>query len=389
MGDASPREPVLWPEPAPLAPPGYLDALGGVPPLPSALHAMLAAEQRAWADPARLHHSGRVSDAVLNAARVSWARSLGVSRLYLGSSAASIIAMTVAHLTGARIRVGARPRVVVSAVESYAVLRGAGAVPGVEVFTVPVDSMGRIDREAFAQACTPDTAVVCVQRANAELGTVQPLEALASITRPLGIPLVSDAMACVDRIPLSTTSDLPADVMIAGAHDWGGPAGAAFAAVHPDLEWAPPTAPDRGWMGGFPNVAAAAGAATALEYLHPWWQLEAARHFELINQVRTIIADELSDVTALGDPIDRLPHVLTLLVDGMSGEYLVSSLAAEDIAVASGSACTADAAARSHVVEALGFAAPATVRISLPWNCTNETVERFVDRFIHYVKTER
>lgn len=382
-GWASVPLPLDWPDPAPLAPAGYLDALGGMPPLPAARAALLAAEDKAWADPARLHHDGRVADAILSAARSSLEASLGVPKLHLASSAASALAMTVGQLTARRVREGARPRIVVSAVESYAVLRGARGVPGAEVVEVPVDSLGRIDLEAFAAACTAETALAVVQVANAELGTRQPLEQVAAITRRHGIPLVSDAMACVARIPLTG----PWDVLIAGAHDWAGPAGAAVVAVGEGFVWSPPTAPDRGWIGGFPNVPAAAGAATALEYLQPWWAAEATRHFALIAAVREYLTSE--GVQALGDPVDRLPHVLTLLVDGIAAEQLVSTLAENGVAVASGSACTADSAARSHVVEALGFTAPATVRLSLPWNCTQQTVERFVDLFTDYVRRER
>lgn len=377
--------PLDWPDPAPIAPPGYLDALGGMPLLPAARLALLAAEDKAWADPARLHHDGRVADAILNASRTSLQHSLGVARLHLASSAASALAMTIGQLTARRVREGARPRILVGAVESYAALRGARAVPGAEVVEIPVDAMGRVDLEAFAHECTPDTALAVVQLANAELGTLQPLADVAAITRAHKVPLVSDAMACVARIPLAG----PWDVLVAGAHDWAGPAGAAFVAVGENLTWSPPTAPDRGWIGGFPNVPAAAGAATAMEYLQPWWPAEAARHRAIITAVRTYLAGELSGVQPLGDANDRLPHVLTLLVEGVAAEQLVGTLAEQGVAVASGSACTADAAARSHVVEALGFSAPATVRLSLPWNCTTDTVERFVDLFVEYVRRER
>jgi len=86
------------------APSGYLDALGGSPLLPAAVTARRAAEEIAWADPARLHHAGRTAGLVLDSARASIASFLGVrpSEVHLTSSVRAALEFGLAGLLATR-----------------------------------------------------------------------------------------------------------------------------------------------------------------------------------------------------------------------------------------------------------------------------------------------
>ena len=94
----------------------------------------------------------------------------------------------------------------------------------------------------------------------------------------------------------------------------------------------------------------------------------------MIDHVRAVV-NELPGVRAVGDSVDRLPHIVTFAIDDAVGEAVVTDLDARGIAVASGSACTADNRMLSHVLEAMAIITPASVRISLPYGCTDETIE--------------
>ena len=170
------------PEPAPRPPEGYLDAVGGQPLLPVARQAWLAACEQAWGDPARLHRTGRRAGMILDAARASIATSLGIrpDDVYFTSSGPTAVATAVGGLTA--WRQGHSRRIVASAVESMAVLEPAGRWAD-QVDLIPVSGTGRLAVTDLAASLAQPTALVCVQAANAEVGTRQPLREAAGLTR--------------------------------------------------------------------------------------------------------------------------------------------------------------------------------------------------------------
>lgn len=365
-----------WADPAPDPPAGYLDAVGGQPVLPIARQAFAAALEQSWPDPARLHHDGRRAGLLLDTARASIARFLEVpvADCYLGSSAADLLHASIGGIFAARTGTGAPPRIVVSEAESMAVLGAARSCPQAEVVTVPVTVTGAVDLDMLASTLAEGAAVVCVQVANAEVGTRQPLAEVHLACRAAGIPLVSDATQVAGHDMIGANWD----ALVAVPRDWGSPAGCAVLVVRPDIRWKPPEAPDRGWVGGFPDVAAAAAAGAAAEYIAPHWHTQADVHRAMINRLRAQVS-ELPGVRAVGDPTDRLPHILTVVVDDAIGEAVVTDLDARGLAVASGSACTADNRMSSHVLGAMAIATPASLRISLPYGCTQESLDALLD----------
>ena len=127
--------------------------------------------------------------------------------------------------------------------------------------------------------------------------------------------------------------------------------------------------------------------AIALAAAEAWRQTqanrvdEAARSSALITRLREAAAD-LRDVDVVGDPDDRLPHVLTFSLLYVDGEALVIELDRRGFAVGSGSACTSSTLEPSHVLAAMGVLTHGNVRITLPLNAIAPTMEDDVDRFI-------
>lgn len=377
MFETSHPSPVLGYEP----PAGYLDAVGGMPMPIAAREAFHAGLDRAWADPARMHHFGRFSGAVLDQASAGIRTCLGApdARIYWGASAAEVITMVITSLAAERVAMGAPSNVVLSAVESFAVL-GAAQRTGLHVSSVGVGQTGAVEPTNFVTALGNGAALACVQAANAEVGTLQPLAAVHTACSAVGTPLVVDATA-----GMGLAMPREWDLLVAAGRDWGAPAGAAFVAVRPHVRWSPPLAPDRGWLGGFPNVASAAAAAHSLAHLAQHGPAEATRLFDLTAALRSELG-ATPGVRVLGSPDQRLPHITTVLITGASGEECVHALSARGIAVASGSACTADASQGSHVLVAMGVIPPDhtvinNLRISLPIGCTSETLETFISEF--------
>lgn len=251
---------------------------------------------------------------------------------------------------------------VVSAVEHSSLLRWlrAGAVPP---SAVPVTPTGAVDLGAWRAAVGQQTPFAVLQSANQEVGTRQPLADAREITSDIGVPLLVDARAGLGRDAVPTDFD----VLVADATSWGGPRLGVLAVrtgtrVSPHL---PPSPHEGGFALDPVDIPTALAAAQA------WQQVaveregegEDARH--LIQQVRAAAAG-VPDVDVVGDPDDRLPHVCTFSVLYVDGETIVDELARRGLAVASGSACTADTLEPSHVLAAMGALTQGNVRITLP-----------------------
>ena len=105
---------------------------------------------------------------------------------------------------------------------------------------------------------------------------------------------------------------------------------------------------------------------------------EAARLGPLVDRIRARVAAEVPDVEVVGDPVDRLPHLVTFSCLYVDGEALLHALDRRGFAVSSGSSCTSSTVRPSHVLEAMGVLSHGNVRVSLH----RETTEADVDRFL-------
>lgn len=352
-----------------------LDAIAGVPLSPSVIKAWDTAASGAFSDPARMHHAGRQAGLLLESARSSIAMSLGCNpqNVFFAGSAADGLRTAIGGIY--RLRSTMSNRVLVGAVESMAVLNAVEHLPSVEIVRIDIDSVGRIDLDQFQRELAKGAALACVQVANAEVGTRQPISEVVTQARTAGIPVVSDATAVIAHDPLPSDYD----VIVAPARDWGGPPGIALVVTSPHVRWRPEEAPDRGWIGGFPDIPAAVAAAVALEESREDQESPTTTR-KLIHQVR-ISLDQLEGMTCVGDPDDRLPHIVTCVVSGAAAGELVTALDKHQIYVASGSACTADTRMPSHVLQAMGLPSESSIRISLPATCTQNQIDDFLATF--------
>jgi cysteine desulfurase len=355
----------------------YFDAASGLPLMPPARTALGTALERAWADPSRLHRDGRVARQLLDAARASVASSLGVLPQEVQFTASGTAAIQLGLLGLARSRRSTGSTVVAGAVEHSAVLRAADWVmAGGEPALAPVNSEGQVDIEAFSAAVrAPGVAVACLQHANHEVGTLQPLAEAHAATSAAGVPLLVDACATIGSMPAPTHFD----VLAASAHKWGGPAGVGVLVVRSGTRWRSPLPTDEaGRQAGFPDVPATVAAATALEHATAALPGSAATRRRLSAALRRRVPTLAADVTALGPDEDRVPHITCFTALYADGQVLVGALDQAGFAVSSGSACTADTRRPSHVLAAMGAVTHGNLRVSLPPDATEDDVAAFL-----------
>lgn len=370
-----------------LSPRRPLDAASAEPLHPRAREVLLAALDQGWADPRRLHHEGRRARLLLDNAREVVAEALAVrpDEVTFTTSGTDAVHRGLLGLHAGRRRVGRT--IAHSAVEHSSVLHAARWTkdPLVEV---PVLATGEMTPEAAREAVAGSdsaVAVLAVQSANHEVGTVHDVAAVADAVGD--VPVFADVCAGAGRVPLPTGWHAAA----ASAHKWGGPAGVGLLLVRKGARWRNPFPGDDRVderTTGFEDVPAALAAAAALQAVVAEAEETGARQRALVERIRRTVA-ELPDVEVVGDPDRRLPHLVTFSCLYLDGESLVTELDRRGFGVASGSACTSSTLTPSHVLAAMGALTHGNVRVSLHRDTSTDDVDAFLAALPEVVSTLR
>lgn len=363
----------------------YFDAASAVPLHPVARQALLAALDEGWADPARLHREGRRARLLLDAARETAAEAVGCrpDELTFAPSGTQALHTGIAGALAGRRRVGRR--LLVSAVEHSAVLHAAAAheADGGTVTEIGVDRDGRVAPEDFAEALwdaaggIDAVALACLQSANHEVGTVQPVIEVAEACREADVPLLVDGAQSLSWGQVGGDWSL----LTASAHKWGGPSGVGLLVVRKGVRFAarpPVDERESGRIAGFENIPAIVATAASLRAVQAEAAAEAERLRPLVERIRTRVPELVPDTEVVGDPVRRLPHVVTFSCLYADGESLLHALDRAGFSVSSGSSCTSSTLTPSHVLRAMGVLSEGNVRVSLPQGTTAEEVEEFL-----------
>ncbi len=350
---------------------GYLDSASSEPLHPAARETLAAALERGYADPRRLHKAARDTRLLLDNARAVVAECLEVRPDEVSFTASGTDAVHRGLLGLVRARRAHGDVIVHSEVEHSSVRHAAawGGTPRL----VGVTGSGEVhDDDLVEQAAGPGVAVCALQSANHEVGTLQPV---GELRLPHDVPLFVDARASMGRLPLPSGWA----ALAGSAHLWGGPAGVGVLLVRRGARWESPYPEDDRIdhrTAGFENVPGALAAAAALQAVVAERVEVNARHHAMIDRIRSAAA-ALGDTDVVGDPVARLPHLVTFSCLYVNGEALVTELDRRGFAVASGSACTASTLEPSHVLAAMGALTHGNVRVSLTRETTDDEVDAF------------
>jgi len=359
----------------------YLDHASSSPLRPAALDAMLPFMREHHADPGRLHSEGRVTRVALEDARTQVAAFFGARPREVVFTASGTEAVNTA-VWGAVKRSGKHsPHVVTTAVE-HSCVRDALARSRAEVGVVGVDRDGRFSAEAVIDALRDDTALVSVQLANHEVGTMQPVAAIAAAARDRGVLVHVDACAAAGHVPVDFHA-LDVDLCSVTAHKLGGPKGAGALLVRRGLRLDALLvggAQERARRAGIEDVPAWVGFGAACATIDV--ATESAAQRALIASAAGVI-DATPGVARFG-PAEAdavLPHLLCLGVDGVEAEPILLALDQHGVAVHSGSSCSSETLEPSPVLAAMGVDADRSLRVSVGWSSRPGDVARFVEVF--------
>lgn len=365
----------------------YLDHASSTPVRPAALEAMLPFVGDHPGDPGRVHSEGRTTRVAIEVAREQVAalvdaRPREVVFTATGTESANS-AVWGAVARGVEKLGRERVHIVTAAVEHSAVLDACERASA-DVNLAAVDRLGRVGADGVADALRPETALVSVQLANHEVGTIQvDLEAIIDAAHAHGVLVHVDACAAAGHIPVDFRA-LDADLLSVTAHKLGGPRGAAALLVRRGLRVPPFVVggmQERARRGGIENVAAIVGfgaAAAELDGARLAHEAEAARiHTGRIAEAALAV----EGVERFGDPDRSLPHLVCVGIAGVEAEPILLGLDQRGVAVHSGSSCSSEALEPSPVLAAMGVDADHSLRASVGWSTTDADVDAFASAF--------
>lgn len=349
----------------------FLDAAATTPVRREVLEAMWPYLTGEFGNPSSHHTLGEAAANALADARATVARALacrpGEVTFTSGGTEADNLAVKGISLA----RQAADPRhnrVVISAIEHPAVEESARYLERFHGFTVdvvPVDRYGQVTPEALAEVLRPETALVSVMYANNEIGTIQPVAALAAVAHLHGIPLHTDAVQAAGWLSLDTKA-LGVDALSISGHKLGAPKGNGALYLRSRTRIEPLVhggGQERGRRSGTENVAGAVALAKALTMVSVDEQGRSAaeplagRVAGLRDQFIRSVLDLVPGAILTGHPGERLPSIASFCFPGTSGESVLLELERQGVVCSSGSACAAGSDAASPVLLAVGIEA--------------------------------
>jgi cysteine desulfurase len=362
----------------------YLDHNATTPLTPAVLEQMTRTLADVWGNPSSVHHFGQKAKAVLDDARAEVAQLIGAEPtevVFTGSGTESDN-LAVRGAAEALLPAGRR-HIIVSAIEHEAVLNTVKALAkrGWQVTLLPVDDRGIVDVDALRQALTDDTALVSVMHANNEIGTIQPITALAALTRERGALFHTDAVQSAGKIPIDVRT-LGVDLLSVSAHKFCGPKGVGALWIRRGLRLVPVLTGgkhERSRRAGTENVAGIAGMGAAALDARLRLDTEGTRLSALRDHLEASVLATIPGTAVNGAREPRVGNTTNISFDRIEAESLLIALDLEGIAVSTGSACSSGTLEPSHVLKAMGLPVHRTqnsIRFSLGKDTTPADIER-------------
>jgi len=367
----------------------YFDYNATSPLAPEVVDVLARVTRDVYGNASSVHHFGQQAKAVLDDARSA------VSALINGDPSEVVFTSGGTEADNFALRGAAevfeslpngRRHLVASAIEHEAVLNTLKALAkrGWKTTLVPVDQTGIVSPEKLRESLSDDTAIVSVMHANNEIGTIQPIAALAAIAHERGALMHTDAVQSVGKIPVDVRA-LGVDLLSLSAHKFNGPKGAGALWIKRGTRMLPSMTGgkhERNRRAGTENVPAVAGLGVAATLARPKLAAESERLAALRDRLENGILQHVSGTAVNGALQPRVPNTTNVSFDRVEAESLLIALDLEGIAVSTGSACSSGTLDPSHVLKAMGLPTHRTqnsLRFSLGMFSTEAEVDRVVE----------
>ena len=341
-----------------------------------------------FGNPSSSHREGRIAREAVETAWAQVASLLGADASEIVFTASGTEADNLALI--GTIRSHDRPgHLVTSSIEHAAILETCRflAKSGTKITYLPVDGDGLVNLDSLLRALQSDVSLVSVMAASNVVGTVQPIEELAHLTKLHGVLFHTDAVQAAGKIPLNVKR-IPVDLLSLSAHKLHGPKGIGALYVRKGVHLSPIVfggGQERGLRSATENVAVIVGFGAAAAIAQEELAEEAARLAEFRERIVAALRQTLPHCYLFGHAAKRLPGHLSIGFHGQEREVgkLLLKLDEAGVAVSAGSACSAHHSGQpSEVLLAMGYdseRARGLLRITLGRFNTVQDVERFLE----------
>ncbi|MFW9919889.1 MAG: cysteine desulfurase family protein [Candidatus Thorarchaeota archaeon] len=262
---------------------------------------------------------------------------------------------------------------------------------GYEIQFLDVDEYGIINLEQLKRIIRDDTVLVTIQHGNGEIGTVQPIEEIAKITKERKVLFHTDASQTYMKIPIDTEK-IQVDLITIDGHLIHGPKGAGALYIRRG------TRIDRLHEGGdeerrlrpgVEDIPAIVGFAKAVEIWNPE---DSKKLVDLSSYLKEQVIKRMTDIRFTGHPENRIPGLFSMLVEFIEGESMLVQLDMFGYSVSTGSACSSKTLQGSHVLKAIGLPpelSHGSLRVSFSRLNTFEEIDGFIDTLVPGVERLR
>ena len=320
---------------------------------PAAREALLAAFDQGWADPKKISQSASKAAILRNQALENIATQLGIS----ASTIEVLGEPSLGHFLSIAGLFSDRSPFAYSSIDKGKI-RAIARSHNADVIELPVTH----DGEILETATVPTQSVLSLQLANGETGVIQ-----GDLDIPKTVRVAVDATSSGARVPLPHHWSTALFDSLA----WNGPAGLAIMAINNRSEYSYP----------LPRIAPISSPGS---YSLPLLIASsiALENFAIEDSaIRDFASSQLAalkGVTVVAPASQALPHILSIVADGVAGEPVVRELAALGMNVDSGSACSPEDLKPSHVLAAMGYETNGHLRFTFHNGTTHDEITDLV-----------
>jgi len=366
----------------------YLDNAASTAVHPEVVKEMMPYFDSQYGNPSSIHQFGRKAKNAIQKARKQVAALIGAEPDEIlftsgGTESNNTILYGIPKLQGSHLD---QNHIITSSIEHEAILQPCKEFEniGIKITYLPVDEHGIVDPNDIANSINSQTVLVSIMLANNEVGTIQPIKEISEICKKYQIPLHTDAVQAVGKIPINV-KELGVDALSVSSHKINGPKGIGALFIKKGLRVTPQIlggGQENGMRSGTENVASIVGFGKACEIAKERLN-ENISHFQTLHSsMLSKIVKEIPHVKLNGHPEKRIFNNIHLTFLGVQGEDMIIKLDEHGIAASTGSACSMHTQKASHVLGAMGFnheQITGSLRISFGYMNTLDEVEQAVE----------
>jgi len=339
----------------------YLDNAASTAVHPDVVKEMMPYFDVQYGNPSSIHQFGRKAKNAIQKARKQVAALVGAEpNEILFTSGGTESNNTILHgIVKLQCSDLDQNNIITSSIEHEAILQPCKDFEkaGIKITYLPVDEYGIVDPDDIANSINSHTVLVSIMFANNEVGTIQPIKEISEICKKYQIPLHTDAVQAVGKIPINV-KELGVDALSISSHKINGPKGIGALFIKKGFTVAANIVgggQENGIRSGTENVASIVGFGKACEIAKERLN-ENISHFQTLHSsMLSKIVKEIPHVKLNGHPEKRIFNNIHLTFLGVQGEDLIIKLDEHGIAASTGSACSVHTQKASHVLKAMGF----------------------------------